>query len=236
MLEHTDSKTPNEGFVLGGRHAPIGNGLAFLRAPLDQVEQALRLAHASSSVIVSPVASLADAAAALDPMEAPWTVEAILRCGEWTAYLNNFVGGGDISAIAPAIARDLDAECITAQHSPRHGAGHAAMQLWMQGPSGEPPLMSVRTLSAYCQDGRWRWWESGATQWFEQPERYRARRIRDRLDRALLITYLGQLDIHPDDPSFFADGLVVRQIVDWPRRRESVAESRASQVDRADRS
>ena len=50
-----------------------------------------------------------------------------------------------------------------------------------------------------------------------------ARRIRDRLDRALLMRYLESLGIRPDDPSFFGDGVVVTQLVSWASREESVA-------------
>lgn len=212
--------------LLGGEAWPIGYGVAFLRSPFEDVESSVRETWAHCEVV--PVQGVEPGVLALDPMEAPWTVELLLRCGEWTAYLNNSIGGGDISAIAPAIARSLGVMCVTAEHAPKHGPGHAATQLWIQGPEGEPPLMSIRTLTAHCQDGRWSWYESGDVQPFEQPDRYRARRIRDRLDRGLLVAYLAELGIYPDDPNFFSDGVVVRQRVDWLPRRESVADWRAS--------
>lgn len=105
---------------------------------------------------------------------------------------------------------------------PRYGPGHAACQLWIQDPTGPPPLHIVRTISAYAQDGRWSWHESGDPQPFEDPDRYTARRIRDRLDRALLVRYLESLGIRPDDPSFFGEGVVATQMVSWASREDPV--------------
>lgn len=214
--------------LLGGELSPLGNGVAFLHSEIEDVLHAVVEARKGATLDVRAVGQLPEAAAVLDPMEAPWTVELIVDCGEWTGYFNNFIGGGDVSAIAPAVARLMNVECVTAQHAPRHGPGHAATQLWMQGPGGEPPLMSVRTLSAHCQDGRWRWYESGELQPFEASARYGARRIRDRLDRPLLIEYLHQLGIRVDDRAFFGDAVAVRQVVDWTPRQETVAAWRAA--------
>lgn len=205
--------------MLGGALSPIGDVIAFIRASIDAVLDAVRAIHDPTPLDIAAVATLVDGAAALDPMEAPWTVELLVDCGEWTAYANNFIGGGDLTALAPAIAARLGVVCASAEHSPMHGPGHAATQLWLQGPDGEP----VRTLGAICEDGRWSWHESGDGQWFETPERYGARRIRDRFDRDLLISYHAKVVIHPDDPLFFGRGAIVRQRVSWPRRQESVA-------------
>ena len=216
--------------LLGGRLSPIGNGVCFVQAPFARVVDAVRQIHRQVELSVAEVAGLEEGALALDPMEAPWTVELLVDCGAWTCYLNNRIGGGDITAVAPAVAHGLGVECVTAQHAPMHGPRHAATQLWLQGPLGEPPLMYVRTLSAHCQDGRWRWRTSGEVQWFEDADRYRARNIRDRLDRSLLVDYLHMLGIRADDPSFFGRGVVVRQTVDWPVRRDSVIEWRRANL------
>ena len=158
----------------------------------------------------------------LDPMEAPWTTELVVDCGEWTAYLNNFINGGDITAVAPAVGRLLNTVCVGAQHTDRYGPGHAATKLWLQGPDGEPPLMNIRTLSAHCQDGRWSWHASGAVQNFERPERYEKRKVAHRLNRSTLVEYLGALGIRVDEPTFFGNGVAIRQIVDWNVRRVRV--------------
>lgn len=53
---------------------------------------------------------------------------------------------------------------------------------------------------------------------WEQPDRYEAHRVRDRLDRELLVDYLAEFEIHPDDTSFFGNARVVRQSVPWRTR------------------
>lgn len=209
--------------ILGGGLAPLGTGMAFLRASMATVLDAVRDVRSESLIDVTAAGKLPGSAALLDPMEMPWTVELLADCGDWTAYMNNAIGGTDISAIAPALGRRLEVTCVTAQHAPKHGPGHAATQLWLQGPGGAPPLMGIRDISAHCQDGRWSWHTFGEVQSFERPEMYDVRKIRDRFNRPLLIEYLEALGIHADDPSFFGDCVAVRQLVDWPRRTVSVA-------------
>ncbi|MGF1667419.1 MAG: hypothetical protein ACFCVC_14250 [Acidimicrobiia bacterium] len=218
---------PSAWLFLGGELSPIGDTVSFLRRPAADVLEVINGIRADATLEVADVGRLPGSVSRLDPMEAPWTTEVVIDCGDWTAYLNNSIGGGDITAIAPAVGRILNTVCVGAQHSERYGPGHAATQLWLQGPDGEPPLMYVRTLSAHCQDGRWSWRTSGAIQDFEKPERYERRRIAQRFDRTTLTEYLDALGIRMDDPSFFGDGTAIRHVVDWNARRQSVAEWRA---------
>ena len=82
--------------------------------------------------------------------------------------------------------------------------------------------MGVRSLDAHCADGKWSWHECGTVQAFERTGRYAARRTRDRLDRPLLVEYLSALEIHVDQSNYFGSAWVVREMVDWETRRESV--------------
>jgi len=209
---------------LTGELAPIGSTINFLQRPAVDVLRVVNEVRADATLEVTSVGLLPGSASVLDPMEAPWTTELVIDCGKWTAYLNNSIGGGDITAIAPAVGRLLNTVCVSAQHKHRYGPGHASTQLWLQGPDGKPPLMYVRTLSAHCQDGRWSWHTSGTVQEFEQPGRYERRRIAERFDRETLVEYLDALGIRVDDPSFFGQGIAIRRIVDWDVRRQSVAE------------
>jgi hypothetical protein len=213
---------------LDGAASPIGCGISFIDRPVDVVQEAVLAVRACAPVPCEVLAArpLPDCLDDLDPMENPWTVDLVVDCGDWTAYLNNGLDGGDITAIAPAVARQLEARCVVAQHIGPYGPGHAATQLWLMGPDGVPPLMHVRTLSAHAEDGRWSWYERGTPQGWEATERYTARSKRQRLDRDLLVRYLGQFDIRIDDPEFFGTGTAFRQQVTWPTRRVSVAEWR----------
>lgn len=209
--------------VLGGSARPIGSAIAFIECPIGDVRAAIDEIRAEATIEVAGPMPFADALRRLDPMQAPWTKEVVADCGRWTAYVNNFVNGGDPSAIAPALAQRLGVACVTAEHTKRYGPGHESTQLWMQGPTGRPPLMGIRSLAAHCADGRWSWHEHGDVQPFEQVERYSARRKRDRLDRPLLVSYLSAMEIDVDGADFFGDAHLISQIVDWPVRSESVA-------------
>ena len=217
---------------LGGSAAPTGLALNFIAAPFARVIEALtafRSATGSGRISVDVPHGLWDGIHALDPMEAPWTVETLIDCGAWTAYLNNGLGGGDPTASADEIARQLETRCVMAMHAPRHGPGHAATQLWVSGPDGVPPLMSVRTLAVHATDGRWSFHQSGTPQPWEDVDRYQVRVKRHRLDRDLLVRYLAAMDIAVDSADFYGDAVVIRSLVDWPIRKVSVAEWRAEQ-------
>jgi hypothetical protein len=207
--------------LLGGSARPVGCTVSFIDTSAEDILDALRELR-GKAIRVSSRTDLLGCLSALDPMQAPWTKEAIVDCGDWTAYVNNGINGGDLTAIAPALAREHGWRCIGAEHMPRYGPGHAATQLRIQDPAGPPPLRLLRTITSYAQDGRWTWHDSGDPQPFEDLDRYKARRIRDRLDRALLVRYLESLGIRPDDPSFFGEGVVVTQVVSWASREQSV--------------
>ncbi len=127
---------------------------------------------------------------------------------------------------APYLSTRLGVDCVVAMHVPVHGPGHAATQLWLLGPDGEPPLMYKRTVAAHAKDGRWSWHASGTPQPFEQLDRYRARSIEDRLDRPLLVEYLSALRIRADDTDFYGEGVALRQQVAYPVRCEPLPELR----------
>jgi hypothetical protein len=212
--------------LLGGSASPIGWSVQFLDASADDVLDAIREARADQKVTISKPLPYADALQALLSFESPWTRELIMSCGAWTPYLNNSTTGGDPTAMGPALSRRLDVRCVVAEHTPRYGPGHEATQLWVLGPGGQPPLMYKRTLSAVATDGRWGWRADGSPFEFEDQDRYAARRIRDRLDRPLLLRYLTALGIPVDDDDAFAPGVIVQQVVNWPRRTMTLEEQR----------
>lgn len=205
---------------------PLASTVAFVEASHDVVlpELVAWRTGLGQQITVSRTASLSDGLPLLDPMQSPWQIELLTECPFGTAYLNNSIGGSDPTAAAPRLGRALHVRVITAQHIGRYGPGHAATQLWIQGPAGEPPLMYERTLAAHATDGRWTWHESGTLQSWEQPDRYSARRKRDRLDRVLLVQYLTAIGISIDDPAFYGRGSVIRQHVSYQSRTLSVSD------------
>lgn len=214
-------------FLLGGRASPVGWSVQYLDAGVDAVRAAVEEVRRGTPITVFPAKRYPDVLFDLPPFEAPWTRELLLECGDWTAYLNNFVNGGDGSAIGPEVARRMKIRCVVAEHTPRYGPGHAGTQLSVTGPLGEPPLFYERTLSGVATDGRWAWHASGTPFPFEDLNRYTARRIRDRLDRELLVHYLQELGIDADQDTSYGFGVIVQQDVAWPRRMVSFEAARA---------
>lgn len=127
----------------------------------------------------------------------------------------------------------MGVRCVAAENTPRYGPGHEGTQLWVLGPAGEPPLMYERTLSAVATDGRWEWHESGDPLAFEETNRYEARRVRQRLDRSLLMSYLAALGIPADDDDAYGPGVLIEQVVSWTRRSVSLEEARSEVLPRS---
>jgi hypothetical protein len=215
------------GLLLGGTASPIGWSVQYLQAPTELVLAAVQTMRSNTALRVSPQRAYPDVLEDLLPFEAPWTRELVLPCGDWTAYLNNFVNGGDSTAVGPAIAVRLGIRCVVALHTPRYGPGHEGTQLEVMGPAGVPPLMYERTVSAVATDGRWEWDESGPAFPFEDTARYAAGRIRNRFDRELPVRYLDALGIPADDDDAYGAGRIVQQVVNWQRRTQTLHEARA---------
>lgn len=198
--------------LLGGSAHPAGCMVQFLAAPVDVVLADLVAWRSGlgqrTRVVESPERGLAE----LLPGESPWRRELLLPAGRWTAYLNDAPHGGDPTASAVVVARRLGVQHVMAQHVPPYGPAHAATQLWVTGPDGEPPLAPQRTLSASATDGRWSWHASGTPLPFEDVDRYRARRIRDRLDRPLLLSHLADLGITPPEEVDPSRAVLVEQV------------------------
>ncbi|MDF0514475.1 hypothetical protein PX701_12660 [Agromyces sp. H3Y2-19a] len=217
--------------LLGGDASPVGWCVQFVDAPFETTLAAhlawRRSLPAGTPITVSKPMPFARALQNLTPFETPWTRELFVPLDGWTAYLNNGIGGGDPSASAYVTANALGVRHIVAMNSPTHGPGHSSTQLWLSGPGGAPPSMSIRTISAHQQDGRWSWLETGALQSFEDADRYTRRRVRDRFDREALLSCLAALGIDLAEDARWGDGVVVQQRVPWPRRTVTWDEARA---------
>ena len=125
--------------LLGGPASPIGWSVQYLDVTVDTLVAAIRDMRIASDgrVEVAPARAYPDVLLHLPPFEAPWTRELLMPCGDrWTAYLNNFVNGGDPTAIGPAMARQMHVRCVVAVHAPRYGPGHQSTQLSGRGRTG----------------------------------------------------------------------------------------------------
>jgi hypothetical protein len=216
-------------WLLGGPWSPIGWSVGFVEADLTTVVDTLlhwRQGLGQKLRVDRELPRYPQCLRRLEPLQAPWTRELLIGHGNgWTAYLNNDRNGGDPWP-ASYVARLLGVHCVIAIHMPRTKVGHASTQLQLLGPEGEPPLLYVRTLAAHAEDGRWSWETSGAPLPFEDPSRYRARLVRDRLTRQLLVGYLAALGITVDDDARYGRAVLVSQRVGWASRTESLQQAR----------
>ncbi|WP_324808960.1 hypothetical protein SH584_04765 [Sphingomonas sp. LY29] len=130
-------------------------------------------------------------------------------------------GRGDPSAPGPSIARNLHARGLVAGHAPLHEPGHAVTQLWIQGPDGDGPLQTIRQIDLNATDGRWTWAETGDALPFEEIEKYKLPRKRDRFTRSMLFRYLIALGIRLDALAK-ADAILLQliDVADWPIQEE----------------
>ena len=214
------------GLLLGGSLAPAGMSANFIRRGLDEVLDTLvqwrrGVGHDPSTSGVA----LADLPTALEPFQAAWSREALFDCGDWTAYVNNGIQGGDPTASASYLGAALGVDVLTAMNSPLHPPGHASTQLWVE--PGSDSKLGKRSIAAYAADGRWSWIVNGAPLPFEDESRYTARRVRDRFDRPLLVEYLRRNEIVVDDATFYGRGVLVQQGRQHRRRELSAEELRA---------
>jgi hypothetical protein len=209
--------------LLGGDANPLGAVVQYVRAPRAVVVAALGDRFVAEQMADDLVASLPR----LLPFESPWSRLLVAPCGDWTAVVNNGLYGGDNTAPTPAISRTLNAECVVASSVPRYGPGHEQTQFELFGPSGEPPLMYVRSLSASATDGRWEWHESGRPLPFEKVDRYAAKRVRARFDRDMLLAYLVALGIPANDDGAYGPAMLLQETATYERRAMTLAEARA---------
>jgi hypothetical protein len=216
--------------VLGGWLQPLGWSIGFIRAPFPVVLERLIAWRRSLGANLAERQDLPGWPACvemLEPLEAPWTTELLAAHGsDWTVYLNNSIGGGDPSGATSVVGDSLGVRWVLATHQPMTAVGHAATRFSLGGPEGEPPLHYIRRIEADAEDRRWSWSTFGAALPFERTSAYRARRVRDRFARPLLVGYLAELGIAVDHNSAYGRAALIRQTVPWPTRRETLEEAR----------
>ncbi len=214
----------SDDLLLGGRASPIGWWITYVQTPLTDLEQWLQEHWFGERPFVAQDADPYPASLTqLEPLESPWTKHLLHDVGGWTVHLSNSLLGGDPSAPGPVLNRRFGYRVVVAGHSPRHGPGHETTALWVFDEQGS----GARAVQAHCADGRWTWHERGEPLRFEDTSRYAARGVRDRLDRPLLLQYLKDYGLFPDDRKSFGKGRLFsgaptggRSVTSVDRRRE----------------
>lgn len=141
---------------------------------------------------------------------------------EWTAYFDCGLTGTDAESAIGHLSRVLSCEGMYVSTVPHTiGTAHeqpgryGAAKLVMFGPKGTEPLGYVRVVSVVHDGSRWVFDEDGDPQPFEDTERYKSRRIRDRFDSAKLAQYCASLGLHPFVEDFYgSSGTLIEHLVD----------------------
>ena len=207
--------------------SPVTSQIGFLRLPLADVGQGLAAWSRSlyGDVSVDPLSGpLPRLVRHLEPLTGGSRARELLLAtagGEWTAYLSCNLSGSDPGPVVGHLCTALQCTGLTIDVVPhtqgrRGGTGgrYGAVQLTMFGPLRTDFLNQVRHISVAHDGSRWRFDASGTEQDFETPERYTARKVRERFTSDVLAEYCGALGLHPfDEHSYGPDALLLTSAV-----------------------
>jgi hypothetical protein len=131
--------------------------------------------------------------------------------GSWTAFLDNGWRGTDAFSVVSELALRIGCEGIravdaphTIRKSPTGEAGRSGATILevYAADTASCSFLNIRRSVSVAYEGRCSFHAGGEPLEFEQPERYQARRVRDRFTPEVLHEYLGALGIRLC-PDFF---------------------------------
>ena len=205
-----------KGMLLDDRWAPITSEMGFLELEAEQTARAFTAWEAGLqaprgiSVEARRVSgSLEQVLSSLLPISTPETQRNLFipTRSSWTAYVENGWGGTDAASPMRHMARTLGCRGLRVVAVPntirRDKGRYGAVMLEVYGPHQTHWLNHVRTLYASNDGGRWVFGQSGEPFPFEQPERYQAKRVRDRFTFEMLKDYLHHLGLSPFEEDFY---------------------------------
>jgi hypothetical protein len=132
---------------------------------------------------------------------------------QWTAYFSNGHDGSDAAPVSYMAGR-LGARSVyivATPHTFRRDGGQyrgrqGALILRVHSAEGVGKGESVRFVELFNDTGKWEFRQGGDPLPFEQPERYKATRKRDRFTFDMLAAYLDALGLSPFEESFYLTG------------------------------
>jgi hypothetical protein len=207
-MSRTTTRAGRFPLLLDDRWAPITDSMGFVEAPIARIVAAMISPPPDVEGEIrcrSVDGPLSQVLAALLPLTMPIVVRTLLvpTSQPWTALFNNSKLGTDAFAVLSWLARQLSCRCVRITATPDAGGRYGASMFELLGPAQTDLLNVVRSIHAMNDGGRWRFGVSGTPQPFEEPDRYTARRLRDRLPFDVLDRYCGALGIRPFDEGFY---------------------------------
>jgi hypothetical protein len=207
--------------LLSERYAPITSTIGFLRVGTSDAVAELGRWHDELGDTTEPlreVGEFPDALLSLQPLVLPFVRRELLvpTAGPWTAYFNCAANGTDAASAIAVLAQRLECEglVVTCQ------LGAVAFTV------ADPKVVHPprRAVVAMEDGGRWIFETSGEPLPFEELDRYRARRVRDRFTSDMLERYCQALDVDVFNGEFYRGPAV---LVSHTPPTETLAENMA---------
>lgn len=209
--------------LLDGELAPITSTIGFLELPLDSaVRGFLEWQRAIHEPLGRSLSERRVSGPLAEVLRTLLPLTSILRrrylfiptASPWCAFLDNGHQGTDAVSTMSYLAQRLGCrgmrvtavpDTIEGEHKGARG-DYGAVALELYGPERTHFLNYVRTLGAIHDGDRWDFSAGGTPLPFEETERYRARRVRDRFTFDMLERYLRALGLSPFAEDFYLPG------------------------------
>jgi hypothetical protein len=192
--------------LLDEHYAPTTSTIGLLNAPVDDCAVALRSWRHELGLSPRQSALNADLGSAITTLEplvgGARPRELLIEVDDgWTAYFDCSLRGTDAPTAVGYLTVAMAVSGIVVETVP-HQVGRAdvpdrlgSCQFQLFGPTYGPFLNYVRTVALVNDGHRWIFEATGKSQWYEETERYRAKRVRDRFNSEMLRRYCQALGV-----------------------------------------
>lgn len=199
--------------LLGGQLSPIASTIGFIEAECQEVVRVFSEWQGSLGISwkkkVVKSDSLEAALRTLLPLTSVMSVRELFvpTASPWTAYFANCAHGTDAQSRMSFLAERIGCRGLRVVNVPNtigKGGSYGATILEMYGPKREGQILNyVRSIAAANDGGRWVFEIDGTPQAFEEPEKYKARLVRDRFTPEMLERYLRALQVDAFSEKFY---------------------------------
>lgn len=190
--------------------AKVTETVGWFETGIDALGPWLTSALGDVSIRPAKASSLADVVALLGDTRR-LTTRALVPARRWVAMLTDGPNGTDVAMLPSLAARTLGCRAIRATAAQERPGTFGATILEVYDPAATDDVLRLRRAIAAIDDGgRWRFEERGEPFEFEPPDRFTARRVRDRFTPAALDEYLAALGVDDLDDLDVERTMIVR--------------------------
>jgi hypothetical protein len=222
------------------KYAPITSEIGFLECDLKLVCTAYELweteilrPHEMQIELKNVEGNLESILQKLSPLTVPIPTRLafVPTQSVWTAYFDNGPRGTDAAGLVKVLAEKLNCRGIRTVFAPNTMPSrptgqplerYGATILEVYGSDRKP----IRIIYAANDGGKWVFGESGIPFPYEEVDRYKAKKIRDRFTGEMLDNYLNHLGISAFDEQFYApsnsSSILARKLGNLPSNLKEV--------------